>query len=65
MCGLRKKTGVTFGVAMSMRWMRRRAAVQPNPMTETVSMNPLLVIEAEILKDGRLQVLARVLLKFH
>lgn len=34
-------------------------------MTDTVSMNPLLVIEAVILEDGRLQVLARVLLKFH
>ena len=28
-------------------------------------MNPLLVIEVEILKVGRLLVLTRVLLKFH
>ena len=34
-------------------------------MTDTVSMNLLLVIEAAILEDDRLQVLAGVLLKFH
>lgn len=34
-------------------------------MTDTVSMNPLPVIEAAILEVGRLQLLTRVLLKFH